>query len=257
MLDNTQSAILRANESPSSLECSAPIAEGSPLLRNDDVSWDSDLQEFRRFCGVFHKYGQTQIHGVTLRGRTSAVYLHNGTEVEYAGFDTVANLDNTTIRRLSEGKIIEDRPDLIDWLNASPDELALHGLYHTHYSTMSAEEQDKDIADGLALMRKLFPAKRIRFFIAPFNQTNSATFKVAGHHGLILVAGEGVHLEAELDQLVIKPQEWYRYHHHRFYSSSRFSKYPLSVERLDYALRRNFCTRDRLAEQLEPSVQQS
>jgi hypothetical protein len=57
------------------------------------------------------------------------------------GFDTVANLDNTTIRLLSLSKVIKERPDLIDCLNSGPDEVALHGLYHTYYSTMSAEEQ--------------------------------------------------------------------------------------------------------------------
>jgi hypothetical protein len=248
MPSNTQSTIHQTDQRPSALRGAAATAEGSPFFRNDDVSWDSDLQDFRRFCAVFHKYGQTQIHGVTLRGCTNAAHLHNGVEVEYAGFDTVANLDNATIRQLSEGKAIEDRPDLIDWLNAGPDEVALHGLYHTHYSTMSAEEQDKDISEGLALMRKLFPTKPVRFFIAPFNQTNDVTCKVAAHHGLNLVAGEGVHLEEELDRLVVKPRQWYRYHHHRFYSSSRFSKYPLSIERLDCALQRNFSTEYRSAE---------
>jgi Polysaccharide deacetylase len=238
MLGNTHSTILGPDQHRSSL---TGISEG-PLFRNDDVSWDTDLQEFQRFCAVFHKYGQTQIHGITLRGCTSAVHLYEGSESEYEGFDTVANLDNATIRQLSEGKSIEDRLDLINWLNASADDVALHGLYHTHYSSMSADEQRKDIAEGLKLMRKLFPTKQIRFFIAPFNQTNDATYKSAADHGLILVAAEGVHLEEEIDRLVVKPGQWYRYHHHRFYSSSRFNKFPLSIERLDLALHRNFGT---------------
>jgi hypothetical protein len=237
MLDNTQSNILRPHRHHS---LSTTISDG-PFFRNDDVSWDTDLREFQLFCAVFHKYRQTQIHGITLRGCTAAVHVYDGREAEYEGFDTVANLDNATIRQLSEGKNIEDRLDLINWLNASPDDVALHGLYHTHYSTMSADEQEKDIAEGLALMRKLFPTKQIKFFIAPFNQTNDATYKSATEHGLTLVAAEGVHLEAELDRLVVKPKQWYRYHHHRFYSSSRFDKFQLSIEKLDFALRRNFC----------------
>ncbi len=211
-----------------------------PRFRNDDVSWDTSLEDFRRFCAVFHQYGQSQIHGITLRGNTHVVYAHHGAEVEYEGFETIANLDNATIRRLSAGKNFEDRADLIDWLNAITDELALHGLYHTDYSIMSDQEQDRDIGEGLALMRTLFPGKRVRYFIAPFNRTNSATYSVARRHGLTVLAAEGVHLEEEIDRLVVRPGEWYRYHHHRFYPESRFSYYNLTIEKLDEALRRNF-----------------
>lgn len=211
-----------------------------PLFRNDDVSWDTNLEHFRRFCAVFHKYGHTQIHGVTLRGCTNVTYLHNGSEVEYEGFDSVAKLSNATIRRLSEGKTIENRSELIDFLNISPDEVALHGLYHTDYSVMSAEEQDRDICEGLAQMRRLFPAKRIRFFIAPFNRTNAATYEVAARYGLKVSAGEGIHLEQQLNNLVVLPKQWYRYHHHRFYPESRFATYNLSIEKLDEALGKCF-----------------
>jgi glycosyltransferase involved in cell wall biosynthesis len=211
-----------------------------PLFRNDDVSSDTSLENFRRFCAVFHKYGLTQIHGVTLRGYTNVVHLHGGTEVEYEGVNSIAKLENATIRRLSEGKCIEERTDLLEWLNASPDEVALHGLYHTDYSVMSAEEQDRDMAEGLALMHRLFPAKRIRFFIAPFNRTNAATYKVAAQHGLTVLAEDGVQLEEQLQRLKVRPREWYRYHHHRFYPDSKFSFYKLSIQGLDEALGRNF-----------------
>lgn len=30
-----------------------------PIFRNDDVSWDTNLEHFRLFCAVFQKYGQT------------------------------------------------------------------------------------------------------------------------------------------------------------------------------------------------------
>jgi glycosyltransferase involved in cell wall biosynthesis len=216
-----------------------------PLFRNDDVSWDSSLEHFRQFCAVFHKYGQIQIHGVTLRGCTNVVNMFKGSEVEYPGFDSIARLDNALIRQLSYGKAIEDRGDLIEYLNTSPDEVALHGLYHTDYSTMSKQEQERDIAEGLALMRRLFPAKQIRFFIAPFNRTNAATYEVAARHGLTVLAGNGVHLEVELDSLKLRPRQWYRYHHHRFYPESRFDYLNLSIEKLDAALGKNFCSQSR------------
>jgi len=193
---------------------------------------------------VFHRYGQTQIHGVTLHGCTNVVHLHNETEVEYEGFDSVSKLDNATIRRLSKGKAIAERPDLIKFLNNSSDELALHGLFHTDYSAMSKEEQDRDMAEGLAQMRCLFPSKRIRYFIAPFNRTNAATYEVAARHGLTVSAAQGVHLEQRLCHLVVQPKEWYRYHHHRFYPESKFSYYDLSIDSLDAALRKSLGPQD-------------
>lgn len=216
------------------------MASGSPKFRNDDVSWDSSLEDLQRFCAVFHKYGQTQIHGVTLRGCTNVIHRHNGDPVEYPGYNTIAKLENATIRRLSDGKAIEDRPELIEYLNAIPDEVALHGLYHTDYSTMSEEQQDRDIGQGVTLMRRIFPDKRIRFFIAPFNRTNAATYRVAARHNLVVAAGEGVHLEEKLDRLKLRPGQWYRYHHHRFYRGTQYTYADLSIEKLDLALSKNF-----------------
>src|SRR5262249_13787427 len=127
--------------------------------------------------------------------------------------------------------------------NSSPDEVALHGLYHTDYSTMSAEEQERDIAEGLALMHRLFPYKPVRYFIAPFNRTNASTYEVAARYGLTVLAADGVHLEEQLDQLEIQPRMWYRYHHHRFYPESKFSHFKLSIQKLDDALDKNFGSR--------------
>lgn len=210
-----------------------------PKFRNDDISWDSSLENLQRFCAVFHKYGQTQIHGVTLRGCTNVIYNHNGAVAEYPGFDTIAKLDNATIRRLSESKGIENRPGLVKYLNSIPDEVALHGLYHTDYSRMSEDEQERDIAEGLLIMRQLFPLKPVRYFIAPFNRTNDATYRVAKRHNLTVLASEGVHLEEKLDRLRLRPNHWYRYHHHRFYPETQYTYSDLSIEKLDAALARN------------------
>jgi len=211
-----------------------------PRFRNDDVSWDTSLENLKRFSAVFHKHGQTQIHGVCLHGCTNAAYRYGDVAAEYDGFDTISRLNNAEIRRLSQGKEIRARQDLVAWLNECPDEVALHGLYHTDYSKMSREEQELDIAEGLKLMRLLFPNKRVSYFIAPFNRTNVHTYDVAARHGLQVVAAEGVHLEANLDNLEINPGHWYRYHHHRFYPESQFDFYQLSIEKLEAAFDRCF-----------------
>ena len=211
-----------------------------PRFRNDDVSCDTNLENLKKFCAIFHKYGHTQIHCITLRGLTNALYETDGTPVEYDGYDTVARLDNATIRRLSEEYDIDGRYDLIDYINKIPDEIALHGLYHEDYSKMSLVEQCDAIEAGLQALHRLFPAKNVRYFVPPFNRTNNFTIEAARQHGLDVVAAEGVHLEAELGTVMIESGQWYRYHHHRFYPESKFSCYALSFDRLDQALARNF-----------------
>ena len=210
-----------------------------PKFRNDDVSADTSLERFQEFCSIFQKYGINQIHGVTLRGQTNSYFTYQNDSVEYEGHPNVGKLPNSLIRTLSEDFRFEDRKDLINYLNESPDEIALHGLYHTDHGVMTAVEQREDMAKGLELLRKLLPEKRIRYFIAPFNRTNQYTYQVAAEFGLKVLAAEGVHLEEQLHDLHFEPETWYRYHHHRFYPESTVRYFKLSLEALDAALARN------------------
>jgi len=214
------------------------VRSARPLFRNDDVSADTDLPRFGEFCRVFWRHGYTQTHGLTLRGRTTVVYQTHGAETEYEGVPSIAKIPNEQIRELSVPWRMEDRPDLIAFLNESPDEIALHGLYHTDYSQMSALEQRADIREGLTLLRQMFPGKMVRHFIPPFNRTNAETYKVCAHFGLHVLEAKGIHLESELENVVIAPGKAYRYHHHRFYPESKFSYYPLNLARLEAALQR-------------------
>ncbi len=207
-----------------------------PRFRNDDVSWDTSLSHFMHFCDIFHRHGLKQFHGVTLRGCTNTLHLHGDTPVEYEGHDTVARLDNAVIRALSEGKCLEERADLIEYLNSIPDDIALHGLYHTDYARMTGEEQLDELSSGLELLERLFPTKKIVYFIPPFNRTNESTYKVCRDLGLRILGTDGIHLESELSRLTLKRNTWYRYHHHRFYPNSSFSYYNLSLELLEEAI---------------------
>jgi hypothetical protein len=181
----------------------------------------------------------TQVHGVVLHGNTNAYYRFGDVPAEYPGTDTLANLDNQTIRQLSAGKEFAERSDLIDFLRSSGDEIALHGLYHVDYSVMSRAEQKAELTEGVDRLRQLFPGHRIRYFIPPFNRFNADTCDLCHELGLTLLGTEGVHLEAELDTLSLESGRWYRYHHHRFYPQSAFSYYRLSPEQLEKMLQRN------------------
>lgn len=205
-----------------------------PRFRNDDVSCDCPLDRFSEFCQVFWRHGYTQIHGVTPFGRTIAIDWGGSAPSEYEGEPEILELTNAKIQELSIPHRIQDRSDLIQFLNQSPDEIALHGLYHVDYSVMSADEQRKHILEGLELLKTLFPLKTVRYFIPPYNRVNESLFAVCREFSLTVSAAEDS-LEAKLNNLLIKPGCWYRYHHHRFYSDSTFTYYKLSVEALDAA----------------------
>jgi glycosyltransferase involved in cell wall biosynthesis len=216
----------------------ALLQAARPRFRNDDVSFDTSFDQFKQFCEIFWRHNLVQLHGVTLRGLTNCLHLCGKEPVEYEGQESLSKLPNEQIRRLSEPYRIEDNPDLIRFLNDSPDEIALHGLYHSDYSRLSAQEQADDILVGLQLLRELFPCKAIRHFIAPFNRTSADTYKICRRFGLEVLAVDGVHLEAELSGLKLLPDTWHRYHHHRFYPETRCRFYPLSLQRLDEAMNR-------------------
>jgi hypothetical protein len=209
-----------------------------PKFRNDDISAENDLSQVIEFCDILYKYGFSQIHGVLLKGRSSEVYWHEGQEVAYENTPSIAKIPNDEIRRLSVGWDFSTRTDLIEYLSNSPDEIAFHGLYHTDHSTMSLAELRSEMTEGLEILRRLFPSKAIRYFIAPFNRTSELTYRVAGELGLRVLALDGVHLEAGLANLRLEPRTWYRYHHHRFYPESKFPHFNLSLQTLDAAFSR-------------------
>lgn len=207
-----------------------------PLFRNDDVSYDTEMAYFPAFCDIFHKYGFRQTHAVTLHGLCNYKHTFHGGYCVYPDHPTLSDLGNETIRALSEPYSIADNRELVRYLADSPDDIALHGLYHTNYAAMSGEEQYAEMSRGLEELRALFPGKQIRFFVPPFNKRNDLTYTVAAALGLDVLEDEGVHLEKELKHLNLYPGIWYRYHHHRFYPDSTFDTAELGLERLDKAL---------------------
>jgi hypothetical protein len=203
-----------------------------PRFRNDDVSWDTDIGFFHEWCEVFSRHGHRQLHGITLHGSTATRHRHGGEPVEYPGQANLSRLPNQRIRELAVGQDLRDRRELIDFIARSDDDIALHGAYHVDYSRMKRDEQRRELRAGLDELRGLFPGKTIRYFIPPFNRTNRHTRAVCAELGLHVLAAEGIHLEAELDHLVLRPGTWHRYHHHRFFPDSTFDHYQLSLDRL-------------------------
>ena len=71
-----------------------------PRFRNDDVSWETPLDRFRQFCAIFQRYGFTQVHGITLRGKTSTLFSFGGEAIAYEGVASISKLPNSRIREL-------------------------------------------------------------------------------------------------------------------------------------------------------------
>lgn len=213
------------------------------IFRNDDVSYDTELEYFKKFCETFHKYGYIQLHGIVLYGNTNITCVVDGVPTIYEG---VTN-DDYFLRDVQlqiANTFIGDNQELVKYINEIPDEIALHGLYHSDYSRMTYEEQEEDIKKGLELLKDLFPQKEIRTFIAPFNRTNEDTYKVCQKYGLRVSAVEGEHFEDMIanGKGPIEEGQLYRFHHHRFYPSSKFTYYDLSINGLDDYLKRNAYT---------------
>lgn len=210
------------------------------IFRNDDVSIDTDINRFMEFCFIFHQNGYKQLHGITLYGHLNCRYLSkSGIPLIYENEDDIATFSYEKMKQLSHGKFIGDNKELIDYLNSIPDDIALHGLYHSDYSKMTYDDQEIDISAGIKLLSELFPQKKISVFIAPFNRTNADTYKVCKKYNLKISALEGQHLEELIDKghYGVKKGELYRYHHHRFYPESIFPYYKLDIKKLDAFLR--------------------
>ncbi|WP_026504719.1 glycosyltransferase [Butyrivibrio sp. NC3005] len=204
------------------------------IFRNDDVSADTSIVNFIKFCDIFHKFGFVQTHGIVLWGKCNNTTYFKGegwiydeiTPIEYHEYNKCVSVSNV---------YIGDNKELISYLNDSPDFIALHGLYHSDYSCMSYDQQEKDITEGLKLLKELFPKKKVSTFIAPFNKTNEYTYEICRKFGLRVSALEGEHLELRISQGKgpLYDNELYRYHHHRFYDDSTFNSYKLSINVLE------------------------
>lgn len=206
-----------------------------PIFRNDDVSVETDVASFSQFCSIFHKYGYTQLHGITPYGWTHDAFFEDGINKVYPGEKNIAEMTPQEVIALSEDKYIGKNLELITYLNAIDDNIALHGPYHYNFTQLSEEEQIMALRKGLHILEKLFPNKKVKDFIAPFNKYNESTINACKKLGLKLHATEGVHLESFLhhsEDYVLDANETYRYHHHRFYDSSLFSHYDISLRKL-------------------------
>ena len=109
------------------------------VFRNDDVAADTDLEHFKEFCDLFHKYGFVQLHGITLFGKLNNSLIKNDVPWMYEEITPDEFFDYEKCVKVSTD-YIGDNEELVEYLNSIPDPLALHGLYHSDYSRMTYEQ---------------------------------------------------------------------------------------------------------------------
>lgn len=117
------------------------------LIRNDDVSFDTELSEIKRFCEICDRYGYKILHAITPIGEARKI--------------TSARMTNEQIRTTSS-KLFAENKHVLNYLKGRHDFIGIHGLWHTHKPTLEEIENAKFILQGLGF--------NPTYFIPPFNE---------------------------------------------------------------------------------------
>ena len=136
----------------------------SLIIRNDDVSADTDIDNLKVFCYGCDRYGVQIIHAITPLGETHAIEksMTDGEIVALGGKKTL--LDNVEVVRFLRSR--------------TQDFFAVHGLWHSHKPPYRDVATAKEILNMWGLNPK--------YFFLPFNEGEEyadsfCDLKVLGH----------------------------------------------------------------------------
>ncbi len=120
------------------------------IIRNDDVSFDTEMEDIKWFSELCDKYDFKVLQCITPLGFTHEIDVK------------MTNLD---IQELGDRNVaIFDNKELTDYLKSRNDLIAVHGLYHTHEPT----QDEISVAKRLLIKNGLTPT----YFVPPFNEGN-------------------------------------------------------------------------------------
>ena len=177
------------------------------LIRNDDVSADTTLDEIKTFCKVCDKYGFKIIQGITPIGEAKKI--------------KTARMTNEQIK-VASSKLFSENKEVVDYLASRNDLIAVHGLWHTHSPSIEEIKYAKIILEGLGL--------KPSYFVPPFNEGQYPDL-VEGLKVSILSADKGERLEDFLESGV--PNSPIVYLH-----SWRFDNSWYTFDKLEQCLKR-------------------
>lgn len=115
-------------------------------IRNDDVAYDTEIENLKRFCDICDKYGFKIIQCITLLGECKKSH---------------AMMTNEEIKSASN-KNFFNNTEVVDYLKKRNDLIAVHGLWHTHKPTEEEIEQAKKFLINAGF--------NPTYFVPPFNE---------------------------------------------------------------------------------------
>lgn len=117
------------------------------LIRNDDVAFDTKLEEIKHFCEIADKYGYQILHAIIPIGEARKIKS--------------ARMTNDQIRAASS-RMFGENKEVLEYLRSRKDLIGVHGLWHTHKPSVEEIEAAKSILIGLGV--------NPTYFIPPFNE---------------------------------------------------------------------------------------
>lgn len=116
------------------------------IIRNDDVNFDTDINELKSFCEVCDKHGFKILQAITLIGECKKIH---------------SKMNNDEIKKVSNRRF-EENKRVVEFIKKRNDLIGVHGLWHTHSPTNVEIKEAKEKLVSLGFD----PA----YFIPPFNE---------------------------------------------------------------------------------------
>jgi hypothetical protein len=120
------------------------------IIRNDDISYDSNLDHVKRFCELCDKHGFKILHAITPLGIT-----HN-IDSSWSDSRIVCNSAKFTLA---------DNKALLEYLLTRADLTGTHGLWHSHAPSASDQRISKAILEEWGF--------NPTYAVLPFNEESS------------------------------------------------------------------------------------
>jgi len=187
-----------------------------PILRNDDISFDTNLEKLKQIQSIFEKHGLREVYSIVPFGRSiydSDQYTHN--------------MPLETLEGLLGTEFIGTNLELVRFLHESISrghQISLHGWSHTRVTDY--DDKEERIARAKEYVENLFGTK-VQYFVPPFNHYNQHVVTACQNLGLPISIGGG-QLEEFVKRNLHAPHDMYWYHYWR-----------LNPEELDQWLKRS------------------
>lgn len=117
------------------------------IIRNDDVAYDTTLEEISKFCSLCDEYGFKIIQAIVPIGEVKKITSHR--------------MKNEEIKSASSHLFSENKA-VLSYLQKRNDAIGVHGLWHSHKPSVDEIATAKHILQGLGF--------KPTYFIPPFNE---------------------------------------------------------------------------------------